>query len=386
MKILHICLANFYIDNYSYQENMLPKFHKELGLDVEIIASLVSFDNTGKSCLLENGGSYVNEYDIPVTRLEYKKNKFSKRLRQYEGTYEAIKKANPDIIFVHGCQFLDIKYVVKYVESNTDVKIYVDNHADFSNSATNWLSKNALHKIIWRYCAKLIEPYTEKFYGVLPSRVDFLEDIYKVPENKTELLLMGADDDKVIEAKKDGVKQDIRNKFGISSSDFLIMTGGKIDLAKKQTLLLMKAIKEIENAHVKLIVFGSVVDELKDKVKALQECNKVQYIGWISSEETYKYFGAADLVIFPGRHSVFWEQVVGLGIPMLVKYWEGTTHVDVGGNCKFIYKDSVEEIKKGIEDLVENSEEYKKMVSISKRCRELFLYSATAKRSIELNS
>lgn len=27
MKILHICLASFYIDNYSYQENLLPKFH-----------------------------------------------------------------------------------------------------------------------------------------------------------------------------------------------------------------------------------------------------------------------------------------------------------------------------------------------------------------------
>ena len=30
---------------------------------------------------------------------------------------------------------------------------------------------------------------------------------------------------------------------------------------------------------------------------------------------------------------------------MIVKYWEGTTHVDIGGNCEFIYKDSVEEIR-----------------------------------------
>ena len=29
MKIVHLCLGCFYIDNYSYQENMLPKFHKE---------------------------------------------------------------------------------------------------------------------------------------------------------------------------------------------------------------------------------------------------------------------------------------------------------------------------------------------------------------------
>ena len=36
MKILHLMLACFYIDNYSYQENYLPKYHKKQGNDVEI--------------------------------------------------------------------------------------------------------------------------------------------------------------------------------------------------------------------------------------------------------------------------------------------------------------------------------------------------------------
>ncbi|MGI6706539.1 MAG: hypothetical protein ACOX6S_09950 [Clostridia bacterium] len=114
MKVLHLCLGNFYIDNYSYQENILSKFHKKMGLDVEVIASLVSFDENGEPCLLKKSGSYINEYGIPVTRLEYKNVRFSKRLRLYKGTYEAISKANPDIIFIHGCQFLDIKHVVRY--------------------------------------------------------------------------------------------------------------------------------------------------------------------------------------------------------------------------------------------------------------------------------
>ncbi len=30
MKIVHMCLGCFYPDNYSYQENMLPKYHKEM--------------------------------------------------------------------------------------------------------------------------------------------------------------------------------------------------------------------------------------------------------------------------------------------------------------------------------------------------------------------
>lgn len=384
MKVLHVCLASFYIDNYSYQENMLPKYHKKLGLEVEIIASLVSFDENGKSCFLERDSQYINEYDIPVTRLEYKKSLASKRFRQYEGTYEAISKAKSDVIFVHGCQFLDIKYVVKYVKQNPDVKVYVDNHADFSNSATNWLSKNVLHKIIWKYCAHLIEPYTEKFYGVLPSRVDFLKNMYKVSEEKIELLLMGADDEKVVEAQQEIIRADLRKKYGIKPTDFLIMTGGKIDLAKKQTILLMEAVQQIGQKNIKLIVFGSVVNELKEQVNALSDGSKVQYIGWIPADETYNYFGASDLAVFPGRHSVFWEQVAGLGIPMIVKYWDGTTHIDLGGNCKFLYEDAVDEIKKEIIDLINNKESYNNMKLVANnRGIKAFSYKEIAANSIK---
>ena len=39
MKIMHPCLAAFYIDDYGYQENILPKAHKKSGHDVEIVAS-----------------------------------------------------------------------------------------------------------------------------------------------------------------------------------------------------------------------------------------------------------------------------------------------------------------------------------------------------------
>ena len=62
MKILHLMLGCFYIDNYSYQENYLPKYHKMLGNEVEIVASLVSFDENGKSTVLPKADKYTNEY------------------------------------------------------------------------------------------------------------------------------------------------------------------------------------------------------------------------------------------------------------------------------------------------------------------------------------
>lgn len=384
MKIVHICLGCFYIDNYSYQENILPKYHKKLGYDVSIIASRLSFNANGVACLVE-ANEYINEYGIPVTRLNYSKGieKVSKFLRLYDNLYNTLEKENPDILFIHGCQFLDIRYIKHYLKRHSHVKVFVDNHADFSNSATNWLSKNILHKFIWKKCAHIIEPYTEKFYGVLPARVDFLKNVYKIPEQKIEFLPMGADDEKFAQIENLEFKALFRQKYNIKENEFLVVTGGKIDNSKKQILLLMEAIKRLENTNIKLIVFGSVVEELREQINLLADGEKIQYIGWISSDESYNYFGMADLVVFPGRHSVFWEQVAGIGVPMLVKYWEGTTHIDIGGNCEFLHEDSVDEIKNKIEEIVRNEDQYEKMKNVAKKNGKLkFSYSKISEKSI----
>lgn len=60
MKVLHLCLGNYYIDNHSYQGNMLPKFHKKMGYNVEVIGSLLSFDENGKRSYLDKSTSYIN--------------------------------------------------------------------------------------------------------------------------------------------------------------------------------------------------------------------------------------------------------------------------------------------------------------------------------------
>lgn len=384
MKIVHLCLGAFYPDHYSYQENMLPKFHKSLGYDVEVIASQESFDENGNTCYIDKIGNYQNEYDIRVNRLAYSfPKKLNHKLKHYRGVYEGLVSADPDILFIHNCQFTSINEVIKYIKKNPELVVYVDNHVDFSNSARNWLSKNLLHKGLWRSCATKINPYVKKFYGVLPARVDFLVNIYGLPKDKVELLVMGVDDEQVSRVMAENARQKIREEYHIDNDDFLVMTGGKIDSFKKQTLLLMEAISKINNKNVRLIVFGSVTPELKEQVLGLCDGIIVQYVGWIQSDKSYDYFAAADLVVFPGRHSVFWEQVAGMGIPMICKYWNGTTHVERGGNVKFLYKDSVNEISQIIEELVNNNIKFEEMKRIARANKCYFSYRDIALRAIE---
>lgn len=382
MKIVHVMLCGPVTDGWSYQDNLLTKYHRKLGYEVTMITSQWIWGEKGSLVKLKKT-NYQNENDVKVIRLPIKgKDDFSRKFKRYEGLRQAMELENADILFIHGVSFCDVKIVTDYIRTHKINRVYVDNHSDFSNSGTNWISKNVLHKVIWKHYAQMLSPYVTKFYGVLPARVDWLVDMYNLPREKCELLVMGADDEKVEEAYKSESRVELRKKYGIAEDDFLIMTGGKIDPAKFQTIQLMKAVSQIENPKVKLIVFGSVSSDLQEQVKSLCTENKIMYIGWIKSDDSYKHFVASDLVVFPGRHSVFWEQVAGLGIPMICKYWPGTTHIDMGGNADFLYQDTVEEIQAKI-DKVLDSTTYWIMYHIAQEKRKNFRYSEIARSSIE---
>lgn len=383
MRILHICVTGPYTDGFNYQENLLTKYQVKDGYDVHIIASEWQWGQNGKIERCEKKADYRNTEGVMIHRLKIKDNKdIFFRYKRFEGFYETIEKINPDIIFVHNLQFFDVDKIVKYAKKNK-VEIYADNHADFSNSAR---SKAAVlfYKIVWRHMAQMIEPYTTKFYGVLPARVDFLKDIYKLPDKKCKLLVMGADDGEVQRAGTEENQSRVRKSLEIKENDFLIVTGGKIDEWKTQTLLLMEAVDNLKKDCVKLLIFGPVADSIKDKFNHLFDEKKMRYVSWADTAAAYDYFAIADLVVFPGRHSVYWEQAAGQGKPMLCKRWEGTNHVDCGGNVKFLMEDSSKEIEQLISKLVDRGEDYRDMIAVAhENAREKFSYAKIARVSID---
>ena len=211
-----------------------------------------------------------------------------------------------------------------------------------------------------------------------------LINLYDLPKNKCKLLVMGADDELAEKANDELVKKATRKKYHIKEEDFLIVSGGKIDPWKTQTTLLMEAVKEIKQKNVKLLVFGSVVDELKQQVQNLADGDRIQYIGWQNAEESYQLFAAADLAAFPGRHSVYWEQATGQGIPMIAKDWEGTHHVDLGGNVIFLKEDSKTEIIRALERILSDQHLYHSMKLIAEtKGPQTFSYGKIAQKSIE---
>ena len=387
MKIIHLCLCGSYNEEWGYQDNIIPIYNKRDGHEVTVISSVLSTDTNNLGYSVKDPGVYLIKEGVKLIRIPFK-NKFpfklEKKFRIYPSLLKTLENEKPDFIFIHGLQFANIVDVVKYLKKNTNVRTVVDNHADFSNSATNWFSKKILHSIIWRYNAKSITPYTEKFYGVLPARVDFLINVYKVPVEKTELLVMGADVDQINFNDKLMIRKNIRERHSIKETDTLLITGGKIDSAKLQTLDFLKIIIASEKENLKVLIFGSIDNEIKEQLFNLVDDDKIQFIGWLNTHDIYEYFLASDLGVFPGRHSVLWEQAVGTGLPCLFKYWKGTTHVDVGGNCLFLDNDSYEEIEQKLFAIIDNENLFENMKKISlDKGRSKFSYRKISREAIQ---
>lgn len=385
MKILHCCLSNFYIDNYGYQENILPKMHKLQGHDVAILASTEIFIDNAKLGYTKPS-SYITNDGIPISRIPYVKwlpHTIVRKLRIYKGLKNNLDTFNPDVIFIHGSQFVGILEIIDYLKKRPDVRVYIDNHADYINSASNWVSKNILHKIIYKFVTQKIEPYTRKFYGTLPLRVNFLKEVYGTPSHKTELLLLGIDDTKIYFEEKKLIKKQKRKKLNIHENDFVIITGGKID-RRKNIDILMRVVSELEVDNIKLIVFGSPNKEMEDEINILSQNSNIRNIGWILPDQTVDYFFASDLACFPGTHSVLWEQATGLGIPAIFKRWDGIDHIDLNGNCLLLDEINEDILREVVLKVVEDKLLFKNMKKIAEEGKKKFSYYEIAKKGIEM--
>ncbi len=383
MKILHIAPNAPYNDYWGYQDNLLPKYHKKMGHEVTVIITNQTHQD-GKivevPCL---------EYDlndgVRIIRKAYSKKFpycFMKRRFAYFDVYRLICEINPDFIFFHGLLSATIFDVVKYKKLvNQDCIIVQDNHLDYNIGVIVKSVKQRVVRLFYRSMVAKTQQYVAKVYGVTPWRKTYAEDYFGIPSEKTDVLIMGADDEKIDFANRERIRAEIREKYGISDGDFLVVTGGKID-KKKKIDILMQAVASVEGA--KLLVFGNVLDDAKEEFdRILAENDNIIYIGWIDADRVYDYFFAADLVFFPGQHSVLWEQACASKAPCVFERWEGMDHVDNGGNSDFVSPVTYETLKTKIEELLFTDKYYAMKAVAESEKTDIYLYSKIAEKSLE---
>lgn len=381
MKIVHIAPNAPYNDHWGYQENLLPKYQRKLGHELCLIIT----NTTHKNGEVEQVpcADYVLEDGVRVIRLARKQYR-SRKLTAYRAKMDVLPYLNeikPDFIFFHGLVSESIFDCIKYKRNNSDCVIVQDNHLDYNIGMTVHTFKQKVARAYYRAVNRRSIPYVSRVYGVTPWRKTYAEDYFRIPSSKTDVLIMGADDEKIDFAHRDEIRSRIRSEYNIADDEFLLVSGGKID-KQKRIHLLMEAVMQMPNTR--LLIFGKVGDDIKDTFDSLlSQSNNIIYIGWIASEDAYDYFFAADLVVFPGQHSVLWEQACASKVPCLFGRWDGMEHVNNGGNADFLDSHRPEDIAKQITDL-HFTDRYVRMrhIALSDKT-DIYLYSNIARKSLE---
>lgn len=381
MKIVHLCLGNFFMDGASYQENMLTKYHVKMGHDVTVIAGLLSYGSDGRGIILDGPKTYNDPNGMKIIRLAYAKPfKYGHFIMKYVGVREALEAETPDIIFCHNLQFGDSGVVARYLKEHPEVKLYADNHGDYVNSARNWRSRMFKHKLMWKHYVKKLEPYLTKVYGVTPMRCRFLKEMYNIKPSLVDFLPMGVDDEAVPQ-DRDAVRSYIRKELGLAKDDIVVMTGGKIEM-RKNTHFLFEAFEKLNHPQLHLVVCGTFTPAMNFLELKMKNNSRVHLLGWCDAKRVMDVMVTSDFVCFPGTHSTLWEQAVGLGLPAIFKHWDEIDHVDVNGNCIFVKGNDMEEIKKALTSMT-NRDTYLHYKALARQASSSFLYSDIAKKSID---
>lgn len=377
MKILHICLNALYTEGYTYQDNLLPIYHKKLGHEVMILTNTKARNIKGNIIKL-NESETISPNGVIVKRINCN-NKFFNALGIHPKVSKILYKFKPDFIFLHGlCSFIPIQ-IIKYKKKNK-ITVVADNHLDEGITEVNkFPTKQILfiYKFFWKFWIN----HFNKIYAVTSWRKEFAKKYYNIPDDKLDILLMGIDSDKL---PKDFIntRKTVRKKYNITDKTFLLIHGGKLDYNKK-TIEILKAFSEIKNDNVNLLIFGSVINEIKKEFDFyLNNDKRIKYIGYKDSAEIHKLFIASDFGLFPGNHSVLWEEAIGCSLPCLFKKYSENDHTNVCDNCISI-NNNIESINKILNKILLDKEYYNYLKANSIKAAPYFSYKKIAEKSLE---
>jgi len=357
IKIVHI--SPVFHDNWSYQENILTDLQSnEIDFEVILISSKSSIVNY-ESPINLNEDYFLNK--VRIIRLNFIFNFFN-RFYLFENLSSTLDSIKPDIIMIHGLQTLPVLQVISYKKKNPFCRIYADLHADYDISGKNLISILILHKLIWKSLISYSIKYLEQIYYTRPSVRKFSTDLYSINDSKISPLYLGTEFNVPKEEERLEIRSKFRNSLQIDNNDFVIITGGKLSEKSNIESIIQAMNNQDFTNKLHLIIFGSIDGKYLDYLRGLiLDKKNLKFLGWQNKQQTYEALLSSDLSIYLGRHSVLWEQSIGLGLPIILKYKTDREYLNCKNNVHFLFSNEIFELTKSLKLLL-NTECYYKYI------------------------
>lgn len=235
---------------------------------------------------------------------------------------------------------------VPIIRKNTDSKVVLHLHNDYLNVDTK--------------DAKEIVEACDNIWCVSNFIVGRVKEVIEEEKDKekVKLLYNGLDFEKVKKEITIEEKKKIKQKYGISEDEKVILYTGRL-MPEKGVKQLLQAFKKLskEKKDVVLLIAGGTkqintnkdkfVKELMDIAKAIK--NKVIFAGKIEYDKLYEVYSIADVQVVPS----IWEEAFGLIIIEGMSYSIPLITTNSGGIPEIV-KDDVAIILDKQNNLVEN--------------------------------
>ena len=341
MKVLHLCLSNFYIDKAAYQENFLVRQHVADGHDVAVLASMEMLGDDGKLTYVKPS-TYRGSDGAQVTRLPYVwwlPGLLGRKLRVHPGVYEFLEAFAPDAILFHGCAGNEIATCARYVKAHPEVLFYADSHEDFNNSARSPVSRWLLHRIFYRQRLQRALPFLQRVLSISVESIEFCHQVYGVPREKIEFFPLGGFP---LSESDIAQKREVqRAAQGVGPQNRVFLASGKM-APRKQLKETLETFARLDDPNARLWVAGVLVDPGKATLEALIAVDdRVRFLGWQSPEQLTDLLCGADVYLQPGSQSATMQHALCCGCPVIID--------DVPAHQP--YRDSGARLVNGDEDL-----------------------------------
>ena len=371
MKIVHVSISSPYIDSWGYQENLLPKYLQMEGAQNYIIASANDIPAHLKSDIVSKGTNYVFD-GIVVRRIPT--SKISTSFAFTKGLNKVLNEIEPDVIFHHNLNCTSMPICARYAKRHR-IPMVCDNHADTINMTKRRLWAWFYYRFLTGISCKIYKNQIYKAYGVTHARCDFIHDYFGLDRNIIDFLPIGADVDL---ADTISAKATLRQMYGFTNEDLLIISGGKMGIGKGTDNLIC-AVEELHEEYpmLSLILFGKFEDD--ETASQANNSQVTRVYGWCDRVKTLQLLKLADVACWPIHHTTLIEDAVSVCTPLILKK-TGTTEHLIDGNGTWMENGTKDEIKQSILHLVNRMQQHNDCYPACVKLRDTISYHTVAKK------
>lgn len=324
LKIVH--LFDYFMPPMGYQGYYLAKEHQKQGHQVTVITSdrycpFPNYHQTVEKILgqrIRPQGKH-KEDDLTVIRLpiwfEFSHGGFI-LLKNLRSTLEKIK---PDVVFADGV-FSPVSLQIALLKPNFKFKLIYDNHASDYNTdfKRSFLSRFYLG-FLKTYHASQIKKYADKIVAIGTSEQALASQILSLPKPEIPIIYLGADNHHFTRNLQK--RKTIRDQFGFTDKDFVLITAGKVS-QHKDIDTIIKAIAKLKSARVHLLIAGSGASGylffLMQLSKSLKLDQQIHFLGPYDKNSIVSYYRGADIGIWAGDLTNSIQEGMSVGLPLIL--------------------------------------------------------------------